>query len=426
MFIDEASLLAAAGKGGDGCVSFHREKYRPRGGPDGGSGGRGGSVFLVADSNVASLAEIRDHPHRRGGAGKPGSSSHKQGATGIDVVVPVPVGTLAYDEDGVLLADVTVDGERFCAAEGARGGRGNAAFVSPSRRIPSFGEKGEPGRERRLRLELRLIADVGVIGLPNAGKSSFVAAVSKAHPKIAPYPFTTLEPLLGVVERANSRFTVCDIPGLVQGAHEGKGLGTKFLRHASRVKVLLHLIDLSSTDRDCLDAYRMVRSELQAYSDQLATCPEVVALNKVDLDQASQQLPVVLKQFESASIDVSVISVQENEGIDDVIGRIEHVLATHPGEENRKSYRLYRSQMAKPLVQREGRAWRVQDAQAERAVAMSDLSHPEALARLQGLLEHYGVEVALRDGGVQPGDEVRVGSVVFEWWPPDAAPAGHL
>lgn len=422
MFVDEARVLVASGRGGDGAVTFHREKYQPKGGPDGGDGGRGGSVVLIADRSVGSLQELRDHPHRRAKPGGKGGSNRRSGAAAGDLEIRVPVGTVVKDDEGVLLADLASTGDRFVPAKGGRGGRGNAAFLTGARRAPRFAELGEPGEERWIQLELRLIADVAVIGYPNAGKSTLVAAVSAARPKIAPYPFTTLEPSLGVVERGEERFVICDIPGLVEGAHEGKGLGLKFLRHVERAPVLVHLIDLAS-GRDPLADYETVRRELGEFRKDLLERPEVVALNKTDITPGEVVRQVRLHLAE-ASLDALPISAATGNGLDELLGRLEALVVRVRKEHLQpEGFELFRTPPGERVnVEREDGAWRVTGREVERWVAMTDLSNPEAVGHLQTRLERAGVERALADAGARHGDEVRIGGAVFEWWPAGVEP----
>src|SRR6266705_3965954 len=285
MFVDEAVIEVTAGRGGDGVTSFHREKYRPRGGPDGGDGGCGGDVVLVADPGVATLVEYHFHPHQRADRGRHGQGSNRKGAAGEDRVLPVPVGTVVRDEHGKLLADLAAPGTRFVAAQGGRGGRGNAILSGPGRRVAHFHERGEPGRQRRLALELRMLADAGLVGFPNAGKSSIVGWASAARPKVADYPFTTLEPVLGVVRVGEHDFVMADVPGLIPGAAAGKGLGHRFLRHVTRSAVLVHVLDLVPLDpgRDPEADLAALEAELAAYDPELAARPALVAANKLDL-----------------------------------------------------------------------------------------------------------------------------------------------
>jgi len=289
MFIDQAEIYVRGGHGGHGCVSFRREKYVPKGGPDGGNGGDGGSVYMVADESVSTLIDFAGRHHWIAQNGAPGMGKNMAGRSGRDLIIRVPPGTLVYDRDtGALLKDLDEPGLRVRIAQGGRGGRGNAAYKSPTNQAPRRADPGEPGQERRLRLELKLIADVGIVGLPNAGKSTLLSRLSRARPKIADYPFTTLEPQLGIVELSGyRRFVMADIPGLIEGAHEGVGLGDAFLRHIERTRVILHLIDICplSGGPAPSEAYRTIRNELAKYSEGLAAKPELVVANKIDLLQ---------------------------------------------------------------------------------------------------------------------------------------------
>jgi GTPase len=285
-FVDEVRIEVKAGDGGDGCIAFRREKYRPRGGPSGGDGGRGGDVVLVADPNKHTLLDLRFNPLQRAERGEHGRGSDQYGAAGEDLRILVPVGTLVFDaEADGLLADLSEAGQRFVVAKGGPGGRGNMHFATPTQQAPRHAEPGEPGEERLLRLELKLLADVGLVGLPNAGKSTFISRVSRARPKIADYPFTTLVPQLGMVDHRGWTFVIADLPGLVEGAAEGRGLGHRFLRHVERCRLLLHLVDGSPPDaeRDPVADYRQIRTELEAYDPVLAAKPEIVAITKCDL-----------------------------------------------------------------------------------------------------------------------------------------------
>jgi GTP-binding protein len=424
MFVDEARVQVSAGRGGDGAVSFHREKYQPRGGPDGGNGGRGGSVVFLAGESVGSLSWLRDHPHQRTADGGPGRSNNRSGADAADLILAVPAGTVVRDDEGRVLADLPAPGDRYVAAAGGRGGRGNAAFLSDSRRAPGFGELGEPGQARWVRLELRLIAEVAVIGLPNAGKSTLVGALSAARPKVAAYPFTTLEPTLGRVESTPSgeplgpgMFTICDIPGLIEGAHEGRGLGLGFLRHAERALAFVHLVDLSA-EGDPLAAYRLVRHEVTAYRPAMGDRPEVVVLNKVDAVDPSV-VDRVSRSFAAAGLAPLVISASAGTGLDALVGRLVEVLAAErEATAGRSGFELFRTERRALSVGRDDDgAWRVTGGSVERWVAMCDLGNPQAVAYLQERLDRAGVERLLAEAGATPGDDVRIGEKTFEWWP---------
>lgn len=421
MLVDEARVFVSSGKGGDGAVSFRREKYRPLGGPDGGDGGRGGSVILEASEGVGSLAWLKNHPHQHAKWGVKGGKNNRAGASAPDLVLQVPVGTVVKDDGGRVLADLASQGDRVCIARGGRGGQGNAALASAVRRVPGFAELGEPGEERWLRLELRLIADVAVIGLPNAGKSTLVGAVSAAHPKVADYPFTTLEPTLGVVERGDQRFVICDIPGLIEGAHTGRGLGLKFLRHGQRSAIFLHLIDVASAD-DPWEAYLAVRRELRAFDEALAERPVVVALNKVDLVNP-EHAREALSRFQEAGVETYLISASQRTGIDPLLARLAELV-----EEQRvlrpaaQGFELFQTTEEPVTVTMQDGAWRIDGTAVRRWVAMTDMSNPEAVAYLQGKFERAGVEEMLARAGASAGDEVHIADSVFNWWPKGTLP----
>lgn len=421
MFVDEARIFVASGKGGDGSTSFHKEKFRPKGGPDGGNGGKGGSVFLEADTNISSLVDAKDHPHRKAKPGGNGARNNRTGADSPDVVVKVPVGTVIKDEEGIVLADLARPGDSVVVAKGGRGGRGNAAFRTHERRVPGFSERGEPGEERWLRLELRLIADVAVVGFPNAGKSTLVGALSAATPKVAAYPFTTIEPSLGVVTTDDGRFTICDIPGLIEGAHEGKGLGLKFLRHAERAPIFLHMIDLTS-ETDPVKDRAVIRRELARYRSDLSTRPVLVVLNKADAVEAGR-IDEAVRAFGVESVEVLVISAMVGTGLEELKTKLSKMVAqVRADEPAAKGFELFRTSSDPIQVKREGSAWRVTGGSVVRWVAMTDMSNPEGVSFLQNRLERAGVEKALEKAGASHGEEVRVGDVAFEWWPAGVEP----
>lgn len=420
MFVDEARLIAIPGRGGDGAVSFHREKFKPKGGPDGGKGGKGGSVILRADEGIGSLAAIKDRPHRKAPSGEKGGPNNRSGADARDMEIEVPVGTIVRDSDGQILADLAEPGASFVVAQGGRGGRGNASFLSQERRAPGFAELGEPPPESVLLLEMRLIADVAVIGFPNAGKSTLVAKVSAARPKIADYAFTTLEPSLGVIERGDERVTICDVPGLIEGASDGKGLGHKFLRHAERAAVFLHLID-PTTERDPLDDYRIVRGEVEAYSAAMAQRTEVIAVNKVDVDRDAAE--GVKEALEARGHEVLVISATSGTGLEELLDALFSKTLKAREADDTESFRLYRTLPEDRIqVEADGEGWRIRGGAVERWVAMTDMGNPEAVAYLQSRFDGAGVEAELKKVGASPGDDVSIGEATFEWWPLGSAP----
>jgi len=321
MFIDEARIHVKAGDGGHGCVSFRRERFIARGGPDGGDGGNGGSVYFEARDNIDTLLDFAGKHHWRAANGKCGQGGNRAGADGEDLVIGVPPGTLIYDVDlDMLLKDLSSPGMKVCICRGGRGGKGNKAFATSRRQTPRFAQEGKPGQERNLRLELKLIADVGLVGMPNAGKSTLISRCSAARPKIADYPFTTLEPVLGIVELSDyRRFVMADIPGLIEGAHQGAGLGHEFLRHIERTRIIVHILDIMPADgADVLENYAKIRRELHFYSEVLSTKPELVVLNKVDLDRDGAITDDIVRRFkeeEQASFPVLKISAVSGAGI---------------------------------------------------------------------------------------------------------------
>jgi GTP-binding protein len=325
--VDRVEVVVTGGRGGDGVVSFRHEKFVPLGGPDGGDGGRGGSVYIVADKNVTGLGQFKSRRHFAADSGKNGGKQKKHGAKGSDMVVKVPPGTMVFIGDNgseMPLADLRYDGQKALAAEGGRGGLGNVHFATSRNQAPKKATKGEPGEKRHLILDLRLIADVGIIGYPNAGKSTLLTALSKATPKIADYPFTTVEPALGVVESGQSIFILAEIPGLIEGAHRGRGLGHEFLRHAERTKILLHLIDGAAPNP--IDNMNKLNRELELYKPQIAKKPQIVAVNKVDLPEVYRRIPDTDGLFKSAGTKAFFISAAKGEGLSELLSEITNML----------------------------------------------------------------------------------------------------
>lgn len=415
-FVDEARIQVRAGEGGNGVASFRREKYRPKGGPDGGNGGDGGSVILRATAGVATLAEVARHPHQRAERGQHGSGNDRHGAAGANRVVPVPPGTIVRDERGVVLADLTEEGAELVAARGGRGGRGNATLATRSRRAPAFAEGGEPGEERVLTLELRLLADVGLVGLPNAGKSSLIAQLSAARPKVAAYPFTTLAPNLGVAEAGGVRFVVADVPGLVEGAAEGRGLGLAFLKHLARCRVLCYVVDLAAGDP--AEAIGVLRAELASFDADLASRAAIVAGNKIDLPEA--RAAVDDAAVAASPLPFFAVSALTGEGVDALAdalaGAVEAERAAAAADEEAVLVRI-RPETEAVEVRRENAAYRVLSRRAEQLVSRFDLTNPEAVRYVQDRLVSLGVEQALERAGAREGDEVRIGDQAFDFVP---------
>ncbi len=323
-FIDSAKIFLQAGNGGDGCISFRREKYVPKGGPDGGDGGRGGNIVFVADKNINTLIDFKYKRHYRAENGEHGRGKNQYGRKGKDLFIRVPAGTIIKNaETGEIIADMVKDGESIIVARGGRGGRGNASFVTPTRQAPRIATKGEKGESLWVYLELHLIADVGIIGMPNAGKSTLISRISAAKPKIADYPFTTLVPNLGVVRYDDFRsFVVADMPGLIEGAHKGHGLGIDFLKHIERTKILLHLISIDSEDDSFLKKYRIIRNEIKKFNPEILKKPEILALNKIDLPIVRKRIEWIQKKFAEKSIKVYPISAVTGEGVKDLLDAI--------------------------------------------------------------------------------------------------------
>lgn len=421
MFLDFVEIHVRAGDGGNGAVAFRREKYVPRGGPAGGNGGRGGDVRLVVDPGLTTLSPYRYHHHFRAGSGQHGSGNERRGANGEDLALPVPPGTVVREKaSGRLLGELLRPGETLVVARGGRGGRGNAAFRSSVERTPRFAERGEPGEERWLTLELKLLADVGLVGLPNAGKSSLLARLTAARPKVGDYAFTTLTPELGVVLRPEGSFVVADLPGLIEGAAEGKGLGHRFLKHAERTRLLVHVVDAGRPDVTMLlQDIETVRKELSEYDPGLLDRALVLALNKVDLPGARERSEEVRVRLKDLYRFVLPVSAHEGSGIEELVQAMLEGLAERPRLEVEGMRGAVEHSPSGPpfLVMAVGQGFRVEGADVERRVAMTDLENPEALRRLQRYLRRIGVERALRQKGAQPGDTVYIRDQEFQYWP---------
>ena len=411
-FVDEARFVVRGGRGGDGSVSFNREKYKPRGGPDGGRGGDGGAVILRATLDLQTLEPYAHRKLMKAERGRHGSGNNRAGEKGADVVVDVPVGTLVHDEDG-LLADLSDPGQEFVAAEGGQGGRGNASFATSTRRAPAFREKGLPGEEKEVRLELRVLSDVGLVGLPNAGKSSLLTALSAARPKIGDYPFTTLTPKLGVVDEKTYRepYVVADIPGLISGASEGRGLGNRFLRHVARARLLALVLDAAE---DPEGAEAALRAELHAAG--LSRKPTLVVLNKIDT--LDDELREYLREAFPGASQVSALT---GEGVYDLRDLFEERLRSLSERERADAagageHRVFRPAWNGMRVEKAGeRMYEVSGEVVERLAQKTDWDNPEGVEHFQRELEKKGVVLALKRAGAGPGDEVRIGEIEFDF-----------
>ena len=410
-FVDECGLNVKAGDGGAGCVSFRREAHVDRGGPDGGDGGNGGDIWLVADHNVASLLAFRDYPHRKADSGKHGSGKRRHGANGSSELINVPVGTLVKDSDGNVLADLSSTGAKWLAAAGGRGGKGNARFLNNRRRAPSFAEQGEDGEEQWLNLELKLLADVALVGFPNVGKSTLISRVSAAKPRIADYPFTTLVPNLGVVKGSEEfEMVIADIPGLIEGAADGKGLGHQFLRHVERARVLAILLDLSPYDgREVSSQLEILLNELKNYKPELLDRPRLLISSKADV---ATQDPL------EGSLLLSSVT---GEGVQEMKYKLELLVkeAREAAITSSEEIVIHRPPPKGISVYREGSIFTVKGRQAERAVSLNDLTNIEALEYIQFTLEKIGVNKALRKAGIRQGDYVQIGKLQFEYMDDD-------
>jgi GTP-binding protein len=427
MFIDQVEILVQSGKGGDGMVHFRREKYVPRGGPDGGDGGKGGDVVLEVSPTLNTLAAFQQKKQFRARDGANGAKQNMTGRSADDLVIFVPPGTMVYDaKTNELLGDLVEPGQRLIVARGGRGGRGNTHFANSVRQTPRLAERGEPGESRALRLELKLIADVGIVGVPNAGKSTLLAATTNAQPKIAPYPFTTLEPNLGVAKLDDeTTLVLADIPGLIESAHLGVGLGHDFLRHIQRTQVLIHLLD-GLSENPVLD-FDQINNELALFDPQLMNKPQVVALNKIDLPEVQARWPTLQKELKQrirqlgnkARVDAEpwAISAATGQEVRKLMYRAAQLLAEAPPQIQAVEMPVYRveSDPRAFTIHQDEQGWRVAGQAIERAAEMTYWEHYESVRRFQKVLEALGVDKALREAGVQNGDTVFIGEYELEW-----------
>lgn len=426
MFVDEVIINVKAGNGGAGCTSFRREAHVPKGGPDGGDGGGGGDVVLLADRSVSSLMEYHYKRHFKAERGHHGRGSIRHGAEGDDMLLRVPLGTVVHDADtGEQLGDLTVDGQRLVVADGGRGGRGNIHFVTPTRRAPAFSELGEPAEERRVQLEMKLMADAALVGLPSVGKSSLIAHMSAARPKIADYPFTTLVPNLGVVRAGHRSFVVADVPGLIEGASEGKGLGHAFLRHIERTALILHVVDLTGgyESRDPVRDIEIIDGELAAHATELVTRPRVLLGNKADMPGTEENSARVREYAEAVGIQYFEVSAVTGAGMDGMIlavaEKVHEQRTSAASHEAVEATYIHRQRRDTPLsVSRTGgNSYAVSGRSVERMVIMTEKDNEEALAFLQKRLARAGVEKALIEAGARDGDEIEIASMRFTFEP---------
>ncbi|MGI6740286.1 MAG: GTPase ObgE [Brevefilum sp.] len=417
MYFDEAEIYVQSGRGGDGMVHFHREKYKPRGGPDGGDGGRGGDVILEVKPTLNTLFNFRHKSRFIANSGKNGGPNNMTGKSAKDLVVSVPPGTLVFDSDtGDLLGDLVEEYEQLTVVKGGRGGRGNQHFATSRNQAPRMAERGEPEETLNLRLELKLIADIGIVGVPNAGKSSLLAVVSNAKPKIANYPFTTLSPNLGVANLSDDTVLVlADIPGLIEGAHKGVGLGFSFLRHIQRTRVIIHVLD--GLSEDPLSDFSQINSEMALFDEKLNAKPQIVVFNKMDLPMVQERWPEINEGLSVLGYEVIPISAVTRENVDRLMWKAAESLKNAPEPEPAETMPVYRAEEDPRVfsISRLDEGWRVSGKAIERAAAMTYWEHRESVRRFQRLMETIGVEDALREAGIEEGDMVLVGDYELEW-----------
>ena len=417
MFVDELTIKLIAGSGGDGCTSFRREKFVPMGGPDGGNGGKGASIIFKVDKNLKTLIDLSYKKIIKADKGENGKGSNKYGKNAQDIIIKVPAGTTIYDAyTNEVIADLINDDEECIVAKGGRGGKGNKSFATHDMPAPKFSENGEPGEEKLVRLELKVLADVGLIGMPSVGKSTLLSIISSAQPKIAAYHFTTLSPNLGVVKLKNgTSFVMADLPGLIEGASEGVGLGTEFLRHAMRTKILAHVIDMGSMEgRNPIDDYKVIRKEIEKYNDLLKNKKEIIVANKMDLENASDNLKAFKKEFPNATI--IEISCMNNSGIDNLIKVLAETLDTLPEVKlyEESDFKLYKFEDNKPYsIKKDGNVWVVSGKEVETLLKMTKFNEDEGVLRFARKFKGMGIEDELEKLGAKPGDEVQILDYMF-------------
>ena len=421
MFVDEVLMTIEAGTGGNGCMAYRREKYIPMGGPYGGNGGKGSDIIFKADEGLKTLIDLRYKKRIKGNNGNNGEGKNKNGSNSEDVIVKVPIGTTVKDADtGVVIADLTEQGQEAIIAYGGRGGRGNVSLSSRSNPCPSYAENGEPGEVRNVKVELRMIADVGLVGMPSVGKSTILSMISSANPKIASYHFTTLSPNLGVVKTNDNTFVVADLPGLIEGASDGAGLGHKFLKHIERTKIIAHVIDMSSYEgRDPYEDYVAIREELEKFSAKLLTKPEIIIANKMDGEKAKENLENFKKKIKSK--DIYEVTALLGEGLDAVIDKLSQMSKEIDREDlfdkaEEESYVLYKFKMEKPFtIVRDNDVYVVKGDAIEKLFRMTNFNTEEAYERFSNKLRRMGVDEELEKMGIKDGDTVRILDFEFEW-----------
>lgn len=419
MFIDKSKIKIISGAGGNGAIAWRKEKYVPNGGPAGGDGGEGGSVYIIADKSLSTLLDFRYKSKFAAENGGVGRSKNQHGHNGMDIYIKVPCGTIIKDlSTDKIIGDLVVDGDKILAASGGKGGRGNSRFTSSTRRAPQFCEPGEPGIERELELELKLIADVGLLGLPNAGKSTLISVVSAARPKIANYPFTTLTPNLGVIKKpTGDGFVIADIPGLIEGASTGTGLGLEFLRHVERTRLLVHLLDM--LEEDPVKNYEIVNQELKNYGGRLVDIPQVIALNKID-SADPDKINSIEEYFKKQGKDVFAISAATGQGIKNLlnylINRVEEIPAPVLEVIIEEDSAAYDHDDSEFMVYRNKNHYLVEGGKVERLVSVTDLRNTESIWRLQNILNAMGVFRLLEKSGIKDGDTVKIANYEFEYY----------
>lgn len=422
MFVDEITLKVIAGTGGDGCTSFRREKFVPMGGPDGGNGGRGSNIIVEADKSLKTLIDLRYLKTIKGNRGTHGKGSNKYGSNAEDIIIKVPMGTTITDLDtGLIIADLTKEDESVIIARGGRGGKGNKSFATHDNPAPKFSEKGEPGEIKLIKCELKMLADVGLVGLPSVGKSTLISQITSSKPKIAAYHFTTLSPNLGVVKlKDHTTFVMADLPGLIEGASDGVGLGDKFLRHAMRTRIICHIIDMAATEgRNPIDDYKVIRKELDKYSEKLSNKKEIIVANKMDLDGFSENL----EKFKSEYPDKEIFSISaiNNEGIDELMNYLGQMLQDIKEdnlytEEEYASHLEFKFKESEPYtITKDGDLWVIKGEEIEKLFNMTKFNEDEAVTRFARKLKGMGVEEKLESMGAKRGDEIEICGFIFEF-----------